>query len=200
MHLTYSFLFLQSIFVHLIKCKLCFFKVMELNLLSLESVVRFAEAWNARSGPLHALINNAGIFSMGGLCMMKVLEQCYVSILPLWLQRYHISISKMLSGQLLYRMCLHVLSCAMDIRLFFFFKFYLARCYFLIWFELNNVTICIWVAFTSFSFFQNHKNSQRMVMKNTCKWTILLQHYFPYCFCLPSLEARQVVLLMWILR
>lgn len=40
---------------------------MELDLLSLESVVRFAEAWNARSGPLHALINNAGIFSIGGL-------------------------------------------------------------------------------------------------------------------------------------
>ncbi|KAK6153208.1 hypothetical protein DH2020_012847 [Rehmannia glutinosa] len=40
-------------------------EVMELDLLSLESVVRFAEAWNARSGPLHALINNAGIFSIG---------------------------------------------------------------------------------------------------------------------------------------
>lgn len=42
-------------------------KVMELDLLSLDSVVRFAEAWNARLGPLHALINNAGIFSIGGL-------------------------------------------------------------------------------------------------------------------------------------
>ncbi|KAG8388493.1 hypothetical protein BUALT_Bualt02G0131400 [Buddleja alternifolia] len=40
-------------------------EVMELNLLSLDSVVRFAEAWNARSGALHALINNAGIFSIG---------------------------------------------------------------------------------------------------------------------------------------
>ncbi|KAL8120774.1 dehydrogenase/reductase SDR family member FEY-like [Apium graveolens] len=40
-------------------------EVMELNLLSLDSVARFAEAWNARSGPLHALINNAGIFSIG---------------------------------------------------------------------------------------------------------------------------------------
>ncbi|PIN10726.1 Dehydrogenases with different specificities (related to short-chain alcohol dehydrogenases) [Handroanthus impetiginosus] len=40
-------------------------EVMELDLLSLDSVVRFAEAWNARSGPLHALINNAGIFSIG---------------------------------------------------------------------------------------------------------------------------------------
>lgn len=41
-------------------------KAMELDLLSLDSVVRFAEAWNARLGPLHVLINNAGIFSIGG--------------------------------------------------------------------------------------------------------------------------------------
>ncbi|KAI4318510.1 hypothetical protein MLD38_032205 [Melastoma candidum] len=40
-------------------------EVMELDLLSLESVVRFAEAYNARLGPLHVLINNAGIFSIG---------------------------------------------------------------------------------------------------------------------------------------
>ncbi|KAK9115616.1 hypothetical protein Sjap_014563 [Stephania japonica] len=40
-------------------------EVMELDLLSLESVVRFAEAWNARAAPLHVLINNAGIFSIG---------------------------------------------------------------------------------------------------------------------------------------
>ncbi|XP_052183849.1 dehydrogenase/reductase SDR family member FEY-like [Diospyros lotus] len=40
-------------------------EVMELDLLSLDSVVKFAEAWNARSGPLHVLINNAGIFSIG---------------------------------------------------------------------------------------------------------------------------------------
>ncbi|PON92573.1 Short-chain dehydrogenase/reductase [Trema orientale] len=40
-------------------------EVMELDLLSLDSVVRFAEAWNSRSGPLHVLINNAGIFSIG---------------------------------------------------------------------------------------------------------------------------------------
>ncbi|WCJ34726.1 NAD(P)-binding Rossmann-fold superfamily protein [Euphorbia peplus] len=40
-------------------------EVMELDLLSLESVVKFAQAWNARSGPLHVLINNAGIFSIG---------------------------------------------------------------------------------------------------------------------------------------
>lgn len=39
---------------------------MEVDLLSLDSVVKFAEAWNARSAPLHALINNAGIFSIGG--------------------------------------------------------------------------------------------------------------------------------------
>ncbi|PRQ20374.1 putative NADP-retinol dehydrogenase [Rosa chinensis] len=40
-------------------------EVMELDLLSLNSVVRFSEAWNARLGPLHVLINNAGIFSIG---------------------------------------------------------------------------------------------------------------------------------------
>ncbi|XP_068664242.1 dehydrogenase/reductase SDR family member FEY-like isoform X1 [Aristolochia californica] len=40
-------------------------EVMEIDLLSLESVVRFAEAWNARAAPLHVLINNAGIFSIG---------------------------------------------------------------------------------------------------------------------------------------
>lgn len=40
-------------------------EVMELDLLSLDSVARFAEAWNSRSGPLHVLINNAGIFSIG---------------------------------------------------------------------------------------------------------------------------------------
>lgn len=48
---------------------------MELDLLSLESVVSFAEAWNARSGPLHALINNAGIFSIGGLFVKNLLKQ-----------------------------------------------------------------------------------------------------------------------------
>lgn len=41
-------------------------KVMQVDLLSLDSVTRFAEAWNARSAPLHVLINNAGIFSIGG--------------------------------------------------------------------------------------------------------------------------------------
>ncbi|KAJ4843976.1 hypothetical protein Tsubulata_002377 [Turnera subulata] len=40
-------------------------EVMEVNLLSLNSVVRFAEAWNSRSKPLHILVNNAGIYSMG---------------------------------------------------------------------------------------------------------------------------------------
>ncbi|XP_042473541.1 dehydrogenase/reductase SDR family member FEY-like [Zingiber officinale] len=40
-------------------------EVMELDLLSLDSIVRFAEAWNARNAPLHVLINNAGIFSIG---------------------------------------------------------------------------------------------------------------------------------------
>jgi NAD(P)-dependent dehydrogenase (short-subunit alcohol dehydrogenase family) len=40
---------------------------MELDLLSFESVAKFAKAFNARQAPLHALINNAGIFSIGGM-------------------------------------------------------------------------------------------------------------------------------------
>lgn len=40
-------------------------EVMEVNLLSLHSVAKFAKAWNASSRPLHLLINNAGIFSIG---------------------------------------------------------------------------------------------------------------------------------------
>eukprot|EP00250_Pteridium_aquilinum_P020650 c24896_g1_i4 orf=360-1463(+) len=39
-------------------------EVMELNLLSLSSVRSFAAVWEARQGPLHLLVNNAGIFSM----------------------------------------------------------------------------------------------------------------------------------------
>eukprot|EP00252_Welwitschia_mirabilis_P002498 TRINITY_DN12450_c0_g1_i1.p1 TRINITY_DN12450_c0_g1~~TRINITY_DN12450_c0_g1_i1.p1 ORF type:complete len:375 (+),score=65.99 TRINITY_DN12450_c0_g1_i1:220-1344(+) len=46
-------------------CGLLDIEVMELDLLSLESVAKFAYAWNARQGPLHVLINNAGIFSIG---------------------------------------------------------------------------------------------------------------------------------------
>jgi len=45
--------------------------VMELDLLSLDSVVKFADAWNARMAPLHVLINNAGIFAIGGLLNYK---------------------------------------------------------------------------------------------------------------------------------
>uniref|UniRef100_A0A0E0LL06 WW domain-containing oxidoreductase n=1 Tax=Oryza punctata TaxID=4537 RepID=A0A0E0LL06_ORYPU len=40
-------------------------EVMELDLLSLDSVVKFADTWNARMAPLHVLVNNAGIFSIG---------------------------------------------------------------------------------------------------------------------------------------
>lgn len=40
-------------------------EVMELDLISLDSVAKFADAWNARMAPLHVLINNAGIFSIG---------------------------------------------------------------------------------------------------------------------------------------
>ncbi|XP_009763378.1 dehydrogenase/reductase SDR family member FEY-like [Nicotiana tabacum] len=39
--------------------------VLELDLLSLKSVVKFAQEWNSRSKPLHGLINNAGIYSIG---------------------------------------------------------------------------------------------------------------------------------------
>ncbi|WZY81389.1 hypothetical protein YC2023_027773 [Brassica napus] len=48
-------------------------KAMELDLLSLNSVIRFSNAWNARLSPLHVLINNAGMFSMGG-------SECYSQI------------------------------------------------------------------------------------------------------------------------
>ncbi|XP_054782210.1 dehydrogenase/reductase SDR family member FEY-like [Prosopis cineraria] len=40
-------------------------EVMELDLLSLQSVVKFAHQWNSSSRPLNVLINNAGILSMG---------------------------------------------------------------------------------------------------------------------------------------
>ncbi|EMS59405.1 WW domain-containing oxidoreductase [Triticum urartu] len=40
-------------------------EVMELDLISLDSVARFADTWNARMAPLHVLINNAGIFTIG---------------------------------------------------------------------------------------------------------------------------------------
>ncbi|GLJ13419.1 hypothetical protein SUGI_0211880 [Cryptomeria japonica] len=40
-------------------------EVMELDLLSLESVRKFASSWNAQQGSLNVLINNAGIFSIG---------------------------------------------------------------------------------------------------------------------------------------
>ena len=46
---------------------------MELDLLSLDSVVKFADAWNARMAPLHVLINNAGIFAIGGHTIFWVL-------------------------------------------------------------------------------------------------------------------------------
>lgn len=40
-------------------------EVMKVDLLSLDSVAEFAEEWNARAAPLHVLINNAGIYSIG---------------------------------------------------------------------------------------------------------------------------------------
>ncbi|XP_050232877.1 dehydrogenase/reductase SDR family member FEY-like [Mercurialis annua] len=40
-------------------------EVLELNLLSLNSVIHFAKKWNSNSKPLNILVNNAGIFSLG---------------------------------------------------------------------------------------------------------------------------------------
>jgi NAD(P)-dependent dehydrogenase (short-subunit alcohol dehydrogenase family) len=37
-----------------------------LDLASLASVHRFVERWESKGRPLHILVNNAGIFSMGG--------------------------------------------------------------------------------------------------------------------------------------
>ena len=42
-------------------------QVEQLDLASLRSVRAFAERWRRRKAPLHVLVNNAGIFSMGGL-------------------------------------------------------------------------------------------------------------------------------------
>ncbi len=39
---------------------------MNLDLASLRSVRAFADSWRRRKAPLHVLVNNAGIFSMGG--------------------------------------------------------------------------------------------------------------------------------------
>ncbi|KAK1296164.1 hypothetical protein QJS10_CPB15g00079 [Acorus calamus] len=49
-------------------------EVMEVDLLSLDSVVKFAKAWNARGAPLHVLINNAGIFSIGGASPSRIVN------------------------------------------------------------------------------------------------------------------------------
>jgi NAD(P)-dependent dehydrogenase (short-subunit alcohol dehydrogenase family) len=39
-----------------------------LDLASLESVRAFVGRWEAQRRPLHVLINNAGVFNMGGAC------------------------------------------------------------------------------------------------------------------------------------
>jgi len=44
----------------------CAMQVMNLDLASLRSVRAFADSWRRRKAPLHVLVNNAGIFSMGG--------------------------------------------------------------------------------------------------------------------------------------
>ena len=40
-------------------------QVEQLDLASLRSVRAFAERWRRRKAPLHVLVNNAGMFSMG---------------------------------------------------------------------------------------------------------------------------------------
>lgn len=42
-------------------------QVEQLDLASLRSVRAFAERWRRRKAPLHVLVNNAGMFSMGGV-------------------------------------------------------------------------------------------------------------------------------------
>ena len=41
-------------------------QVLHLDVASLDSVRTFANAWLKSQRPIHGLINNAGIFSMGG--------------------------------------------------------------------------------------------------------------------------------------
>ena len=45
-------------------------QVQVLDLASLDSVRSFAAAWQRQQRPLHILVNNAGIFSMGGVGAM----------------------------------------------------------------------------------------------------------------------------------
>ena len=47
-----------------------------LDLASLDSVRTFAAAWQRERRPLHILVNNAGIFSMGGMCHTLLLRSC----------------------------------------------------------------------------------------------------------------------------
>lgn len=54
----------------------------ELDLSSLQSVRRFAEAWRAARRPLHVLVNNAGIFAMSAVRHFYL--QC-CEIVPKWL-------------------------------------------------------------------------------------------------------------------
>ena len=42
-------------------------QVQLLDLASLDSVRAFAAAWQRQRRPLHILVNNAGIFTMGGV-------------------------------------------------------------------------------------------------------------------------------------
>ncbi|KAK9841116.1 hypothetical protein WJX74_000218 [Apatococcus lobatus] len=52
------------------QCKSPDCQVMLLDLSSLQSVRSFAAAWRKQNKPLHRLINNAGLFNIGGSCQL----------------------------------------------------------------------------------------------------------------------------------
>ena len=60
-------------------------EVMLLDVSSLQSVRSFVQRWNQQQRPLHCLINNAGIFDIGGSkpdCLVLPLRQLLLSAIP----------------------------------------------------------------------------------------------------------------------
>jgi len=60
-------------------------EVMLLDVSSLQSVRSFVQRWNQQQRPLHCLINNAGIFDIGGSkpdCLLSLLLQLLLSATP----------------------------------------------------------------------------------------------------------------------
>ena len=60
-------------------------EVMLLDVSSLQSVRSFVQRWNQQQRPLHCLINNAGIFDIGGSkpdCLLSPLLQLLLSATP----------------------------------------------------------------------------------------------------------------------